>query len=263
MQHVNDFFASVFTREGDGELPKFSKEVENICQPLLTVPNDIVITAEDVKKVFTRVNPHKTSGPDGVGGKVLKECSSQLCIVFTRLFQFLLNSHYVPRSWRTSTIIPIAKRTNAKEMNDYRPVALTSVVCKCTERILCNKLTSSVADRLDPLQFAYKAKRGVEDATLTLTNKALNHLDKPGTFVRVLMMDFSSAFNTLQTHILIKRLLDLDVSPGLILWIRSFLSDRPQESALIVFCLMIFFKILERPRAVSCRRFYSQFIQMN
>ena len=97
------------------------------------------------------------------------------------------------------------------------------------ERIVCNKLSSSVADRLDPLQFAYKAKRGVEDATLTLTNKALAHLDKPGTFVRVLMMDFSSAFNTLQTHILIKRLLDLDVSPGLILWIRSFLSDRPQR----------------------------------
>ena len=40
------------------------------------------------------------------------------------------------------------------------------------------------------------------------------------------MMDFSSAFNTLQTHILVKRFLDLGVSPGLILWIRSFLSDR-------------------------------------
>ena len=114
-------------------------------------------------------------------------------------------------------------------MNDYRPVALTSIICKCMEKVVCNQLTSSVADRLDPLQFAYKAKRGVEDATLLLTNSALSHLDKPGTFVRVLMMDFSSAFNTLQTHILVKRLLDLDVSPGLILWIRSFLSDRPQR----------------------------------
>ena len=46
----------------------FSKEVENICQPLLTVPNDIAITVKDVKKVFTHVNPHKASGPDGAGG---------------------------------------------------------------------------------------------------------------------------------------------------------------------------------------------------
>ena len=107
-------------------------------------------------------------------------------------------------------------------------------MCICTqmERLVCNKLTTSVASRMDPLQFAYKAKRGVEDATLTLINSIFEHLDKPSTFVRVLMMDFSSAFNTLQTHLLVKRLLDLDISPGIILWIKSFLCERPQRVSL-------------------------------
>ena len=163
------------------------------------------------------------------GGGILKECSVQLCVVFSRLFQLFMNFHFVPRIWRTSTIIPVAKKPNAKDMNDYRPVALTSVICKCMERIVCDQLTASVAGRMDPLQFAYKAKRGVEDATLTLLDLAFSHLDKAGTFVRVLMMDFSSAFNTLQPHLLIKRLLDIEVSPGLVLWIRSFLCDRPQR----------------------------------
>ena len=113
--------------------------------------------------------------------------------------------------------------------NDFRPVALTSTICKCLERLVCNQLTTSLSNRLDPLQFAYKAKRGVEDATLHLMNFNVKALDKPGTFVRILMMDFSSAFNTLQTHILIKRLLDLDVTSSLVLWIKSFLSDRPQR----------------------------------
>ena len=97
------------------------------------------------------------------------------------------------------------------------------------ERIVCNKLTLCLKDRFDPLQFAYKAKRGVEDATLGLLNFAVTSLDKPGSTVRVLMMDFSSAFNTMQTYVLLKRLLDLDVSPGLVLWIKSFLTDRPQR----------------------------------
>ena len=167
-----------------------------------------------------------------MGGKVLKECSSQLFCVFTRLFQLFMNYHFVPRSWRTSTVIPVAKKPNAREMNDFRPVALTSVVCKCMEKLLCSQLTTSVANRMDPLQFAYKAKRGVEDATLTLLDSVLRHLDSSGTFVRCLMMDFSSAFNTLQPHLLIKRLLDLDISPGLVLWIRSFLRDRPQRVSL-------------------------------
>lgn len=63
-----------------------------------------------------------------------------------------------------------------------------------------------MADRLDPLQFAYKPRRGVEDASLTLTNLIAAHLENPANYVRILFMDFSSAFNTTQPHILINRL---------------------------------------------------------
>lgn len=85
---------------------------------------------------------------------------------------------------------------------------------------------------MDPLQFAYRAKRGVEDATLTLINLIVSHLDTAGNTVRVLFMDFSSAFNTIQPHILIQRLVQLDVNNNLIFWIREFLCDRPQRVSL-------------------------------
>ena len=65
-------------------------------------------------------------------------------------------------------------------MNDFRPVALTYILAKCMERIVCNQLVAYVADRMDPLQFAYKAKRGVEDACLILVNLIASHLDKSG-----------------------------------------------------------------------------------
>ena len=42
-------------------------------------------------------------------------------------------------------------------------------------------------------------------------------------------MDFSSAFNTIQPHVLIKTHLDLGVNSDLILWIRQLLRDRPQR----------------------------------
>ena len=112
-------------------------------------------------------------------------------------------------------------------MNDFRAIALTSIICKSLEKIVCDYLTVSMANRMDPLQFAYKAKRGVEDATLTLMELVTQHLGQTGTFIRILMIDFSSAFNTLQTHLLLARLLDLDVSPSIILSVRAFLRDRP------------------------------------
>ena len=97
------------------------------------------------------------------------------------------------------------------------------------KRIVCNQLITSVVDRMDPLQFAYRARRGVEDATLTLFDLIYSYLDSAGTTVRNLCMDFSSAFNSIQPHVLIKMLLDLDINTDLILWIRQFLCDRPQR----------------------------------
>ena len=222
---LNQFYARF-------DIHNYSQECDRICDSLFPKIQDtesLVISEESVNSVFARINPRKAAGPDGLGGRVLKECRHQLSHVFTRLFQLLFDTHCVPRIWRTSLITPVPKKPQAKVMNDFRPVALTSVLCKSMERIVCNHLTSSVANRMDPLQFAYRAKRGVEDATLTVLDLAMRHLDNTGTFVRVLLMDFSSAFNTIQPHLLLSRLVDLDVSPQIVLWIRSFLRDRPQR----------------------------------
>ena len=90
------------------------------------------------------------------------------------------------------------------------------------ERVVSKHITSSVVDKLDPLQFAYKARRGTEDATLTLINVIAQHLQQSNASARVLFIDFSSAFNTMQTHILIQRLADLSVNGGIIHWERFF-----------------------------------------
>lgn len=97
--------------------------------------------------------------------------------VFTKPFQQLLDSGCVPHHWKESTIIPIPKKSYAKDLNDFRPVALTSVLCKCMGRVVCAHLSNMVAERVDPLQFAYKAKCGVEDACLTLLDMVGNQLD--------------------------------------------------------------------------------------
>ncbi|KAL6108669.1 uncharacterized protein ACO6RY_11962 [Pungitius sinensis] len=50
---------------------------------------------------------------------------------------------------------------------------------------------------LEPLQFAYRASRSVDDAVNMALHFILQHLDSPGTYARILLVDFSSAFNTI------------------------------------------------------------------
>ena len=139
-----------------------------------------------------------------------------------------MKNHTIPQIWKTSNIIPVPKKTNPAVYNDYRPVALTSIAMKCFERIVKTLLLQSTNHQLDPQQFAYRPKRGVEDATLSLLHSTYEHLDKPGTHVRMLFVDFSSAFNTLQPYLLLAMLNNMGVNSNIVRWISSFMSGRPQ-----------------------------------
>ena len=136
---------------------------------------------------------------------------------------------HTPRIWKTCTIIPVPKKRSSSQLNDYRPVALTSVAFKCAEKIVLKHLRSVTAGRQDPMQFAYLKDRNTEDTILTLLHKLYQHLDRPKTFAGVIFVDFSTAFNTMQPHLLIEKLLAMEVNPTVISWLYSFLTDRPQQ----------------------------------
>ena len=64
-------------------------------------------------------------------------------------------------------------------MNDYRRVALTSVVMKSSERLVLSHPKSLTKPLLDSLQFAYRANRSVDDAVNMALHYTLHHLDSP------------------------------------------------------------------------------------
>lgn len=103
--------------------------------------------------------------------------------------------------WKTS-----CKKNRPREMNDYRPVALMSHLMKTLKQLFLNILRPQVQYAQDPLQFAYRAAVGVKDAVLHLLHWAHTHLDEGSGSVRILFLDFSSAFNTIKPSLLQEKL---------------------------------------------------------
>ncbi|KAK3516038.1 hypothetical protein QTP70_002514 [Hemibagrus guttatus] len=130
--------------------------------------------------------------------------------------------------FKRSIIIPIPKKSKITGLNDYRPVALTSVVMKLFERLVLAYLKNITGPLLDPLQFAYRTNRSVDDAVKMGLHFILQHLDKSGTYVRLLFLDFSSAFNTIIPTLLQTKLTQLSVPSSICQWITSFVTDRQQ-----------------------------------
>lgn len=105
------------------------------------------------------MNPRKAVGPDGVSPRALKACAEQLAGVYTDIFNLSFKQAVVPRIFKSSVIIPVPKIPDISTLNDCRPVALTPV-----EKLACTHMTSLVPVSVDPLQFAYRPDRSVDDA---------------------------------------------------------------------------------------------------
>ena len=112
------------------------------------------MTDNDVRRVFKSMNTRKAAGPDRISRRVLKTCTDQLAPPFTVIFNLSLRQCVIPTCFKKSIIVPVPKKPHPSSSNDFRPIALTSVVMKCFERLIKTFITSALPTTLDPLQFA-------------------------------------------------------------------------------------------------------------
>ena len=219
---LNQFYGRFDTQD-------FSADRTNILNSLEDdFSEPFTLTEDEVKSQLKKLNVKKAAGPDGISPRVLKLCADQLCSIIHTLYSLSLSKCEIPTLWKTSCIIPVPKKVNISCLNDLRPVALTSHLMKVFERLFLKKIRPLVHDFQDPLQFAYRAKIGVDDALLYLTNSVYSHLENSSSYVRIMFFDFSSAFNTIQPHLLAQKLKNMCIHPNIIKWVTHYLTDRPQ-----------------------------------
>ncbi|KAK3532073.1 hypothetical protein QTP86_006799 [Hemibagrus guttatus] len=233
-----------------------ANNVTTLHPPPLT---PLTIKEEEVNRLFKRLNTRKATGPDSVSPSLLKHCANQLSPVFTDIFNTSLETCHVPACFKTSAIVPVPKKTKITGLNDYRPVALTSVVMKSFERLVLSYLKDITDPHLDPLQFAYRANRSVGDAVNMALHFVLQHLDSPGSYARILFVDFSSAFNTIIPALLRDKLFQLNVPDSMCSWITDFLTDRRQFVRLGTHVSDLQHISMDPPKAVSFLLCYSPF----
>ena len=109
---------------------------------------------------------------------------------------------------------------------DFRPIALTSVLAKCLERLISPYISDKIADEN---QFAYKRNRGTDNALMMLIDNVSQHLDlNAQNYTRAVFIDFSSAFNTIDSTLMIEELKEKNINSNITTWISSFLTHRIQ-----------------------------------
>lgn len=126
-----------------------------------------------MRAAFKKLNIRK----DMISPALLCQCAAQLAPIFSTIFNTSLSqctaANHLPS--------PVPKSSKITCLNDFRPVALTSVAMKAFERIVLSYLKSGTSLVMDPHQFADPVNRSVEDAVSIALHHALENLESPNT----------------------------------------------------------------------------------
>ncbi|XP_072882871.1 uncharacterized protein [Hemitrygon akajei] len=99
----------------------------------------------------------------------------------------------IPNYFKQASIIPISKKNMATYLN--HPVALISSVTKCFARLLMKHINCCLRNYLDLFQFADHQNGSTVDGSISLVlHSALEHLDHEDTHIRMLFIEYHSAF---------------------------------------------------------------------
>ena len=145
------------------------------------------------------------------------------------LFNLSLTEGSLPSIWKTGIITALFKKGAKNLPSNYRPISLTSIICKLLERIITDCIIKHLTDNniYDKRQHGFTKKRSTVTNLLEALNvwsEALSH-HLP---VDVIYLDLEKAFDKVPHRRLILQLQRYGITGDLLQWIEDFLSNRKQ-----------------------------------
>ena len=222
---LNNFFSSVFTTENIESTPVIEDKI-NQEKFIYTVDT----TEEEMKLLLRDLKPNKSPGTDEIHPYLLRECASYLAKPLSILFNLTVNQGKIPDMWKQAEIRPIYKKKGSKcDPSNYRPVSLTSVICKVFEQIikkgLCDHLISN--NLLSQHQFGFIPGRCTTTQLLVTIKQWQKSIDN-GIPTDVAYLDFRKAFDAVPHKRLLYKLSKYGIRGKILTWIENFLENRSQ-----------------------------------
>ena len=217
-----DSFNSKQSRE-DIQLPQS-------CHPFPSF-NTFAFRSAEIKFLLSNLDEYGGTDPNGLFPLILKRLSSQLAPKLAVIFRILVRRGSFSECWRSGNITPIPKGSSSSPSpNEYRPITITPILSKIFERLLAKRLSIYLKPFLPETQFGFRKGLGANDALLLLVHEMQSALDK-NCESRLISLDFSAAFDTVNHKGLIFKLKSAGIGGNVLNILTEFLTNRQQRVA--------------------------------
>ena len=214
------FFASVYRQDKGMPAPELYIKVTG------SMP-DVVVTPEEVLETINQLDPTKAAGHDDLHPALLKSVAVYIAAPLSELYNQSLTLGQLPLDWKSARVTPIHKSGDKMSPTNYRPISLTSVLCKVLERILRKRICEYLlkANLINPQQHGFLPQRSCLTNLLCFLDEISDRLDR-GDPVEVLYLDFMKAFDSVNHRLLIHKLKAYGIAQSVCEWIENFLEQR-------------------------------------
>ena len=226
-EDLNGYFSSVFTKEDISSLPVADAKFQGAKSDYL---GPLVVTPELVAKKIKAMKDNKSPGVDGIPPKLLMETVEQISIPLARVFNLSLKEGVVPFEWKEANIIPLFKKGSRNKSENYRPVSLTSVICKLLERLIKDHMVEFLVKHklLNSSQHGFLKARSCLTNMLCFLEEITKWIDV-GSPVDIIYLDFQKAFDKVPHQRLLLKLKAHGIGDSITDWIEQWLTDRRQR----------------------------------
>ena len=196
------------------------------------IDSSFFLHPSDSVEIFNEINKlkdNKSPGIDDIPVKLIKVGAATLAPVLSHIFNLSINNGKYPDKLKEAKVIPIYKKGDRKDPENYRPISLLPCFNKIFEKLIDKRLRDflEVNNILYEHQFGFRKGHSTTLALIEATNNLHKHLDN-NEYVLGLFLDLKKAFDTVDHNILLEKLENYGIRGKPLELITSYLTNRTQ-----------------------------------
>lgn len=188
------------------------------------------VNSQEIINIVKNLKNKMSCGNDGVPTSLLKFCINEIVDPLCYIVNNSLRYGIFPDSLKVALVIPIHKKGDQTEIDNYRPISLLSAFSKLFEKVMSNRLMDYMLlnNYFNIFQHGYLKGRSTQTAVYQFTHEILNALENNDIALGV-FLDLSKAYDCIDHELLLYKLEKYGVRGNTWGWFRSYLSDRKQK----------------------------------
>ena len=183
----------------------------------------------EVRNVFDRLKNKKSNDFYGLNTVMIKKVKNLVIPPLTKLINGSIEGNCFPDCLKVACVVPIFKRGDSDDPNNYRPISILPIVSKIYESILKEQLVKYLEERqlLTGAQFGFRAGRSTVGAAACLIDDIVDGFEA-GDYSCASFLDLSKAFDCVNHSVLLRKLHMYGLCPSACRLLASYLGNRRQ-----------------------------------